>query len=339
MTDGKSLATAATVLTGGAVPPAWADSVPRTVDIGGIPMSALVSEVPRPRAVVVALHGGAVTSAYFDQRTQPRQSLLATGAALGFTVIALDRPGYGASAPYADRMATVASRLDLAYATIDGFLAGRSRGAGVFVLAHSMGCVLAVQMAADERGRDLLGLEIAGIGLRPHAEADTFMGPLTRGAPTEASPTAATEESARVNLRDLLWRPPHLYPAGAAAALALSNSPRYEGSDVRRWIDSFPGLAARVRIPVHYTLGDHERVWSTGPAALAEVAALFTASPRVAAVEQPDAGHNLSLGLSAMAYHLKVLSFAEECVLARENAGAIPHEGSAPHGSAPHEEG
>jgi len=36
--------------------------------------------------------------------------------------------------------------------------------------------------------------------------------------------------------------------------------------------------------------------------------------------EQAEAGHNLSLGLSALAYHLKVLSFAEECVLGRENS-------------------
>lgn len=313
MTAGNSLAPVTPA------PFAGAAAVTRIADTRPIPMSALVSEVSRPRAIVIALHGGAVTSAYFDQRTQPRQSLLRAGAALGFTVIALDRPGYGASAPYADRMATAASRVDLTYAAIDEFLAGRDRGVGVFVLAHSLGCALAIQMAADERGRDLLGLEISGIGLRPHADAATFMGPLTRGEP----PVAAA--AARANLRDLLWRPPHLYPAGAAAALALSSAPGYEGGDVGRWIGSFAGLAARVRIPVHYTLGDHERVWSSGPAALAEVAALFTASPRVVTVEQPEAGHNLSLGLSAMAYHLKVLAFTEECALAREHAGPAPH--------------
>jgi pimeloyl-ACP methyl ester carboxylesterase len=308
------------------------------VDVGGVAMSALVCEVPRPRAVVVALHGGAVTSAYFDQRTRPRQSLLEAGAALGFTVIALDRPGYGASAPYADRMATGENRLELAYAAIESLLDGRSRGAGVFVMAHSIGCALAVQLAADERGRDLIGLEISGIGLRPHTEADSFMGPLTRGEPTAIGPTAVPGTpgtvggpgTVRGNLRDLLWLPPHLYPAGAAAALPLSAAPGYEGGDVRRWIDSFPGLAARVRIPVHYTLGDHERVWSTGPAALADVAALFTAAPRVVTEEQPEAGHNLSLGLSAMAYHLKVLAFADECALAREYSSAAASRGSGP---------
>jgi hypothetical protein len=68
---------------------------------------------------------------------------------------------------------------------------------------------------------------------------------------------------------------------------------------------------------VHYTLGDHERVWRGGPAGLASIAGLFTASPRVVTDEQASAGHNLSLGLSAIAYHLKVLSFAEECIVSR----------------------
>ena len=141
-----------------------ARSVSRAVVVDGIPMSALMSEAPRPRAVVVALHGGAVTSGYFDSPVSPRLSLLTAGAALGFTVIALDRPGYGASAPYTERMPTVASRVGLAYATIESFLAGRPRGAGVFLMGHSMGCVLAVQMTADSRGRTCSAWRSPGSG-------------------------------------------------------------------------------------------------------------------------------------------------------------------------------
>ena len=144
-----------------------ARSVSRAVVVDGIPMSALMSEAPRPRAVVVALHGGAVTSGYFDSPVSPRLSLLTAGAALGFTVIALDRPGYGASAPYTERMPTVASRVGLAYATIESFLAGRPRGAGVFLMGHSMGCVLAVQMTADSRGRTCSAWRSPGSGCVP----------------------------------------------------------------------------------------------------------------------------------------------------------------------------
>lgn len=78
---------------------------PRVVLADGVPMSALVAEAPEPRAVVVALHGGATTSAYFDCPGHPELSLLHAGVAAGFTVVALDRPGYGASAPYPEAMA------------------------------------------------------------------------------------------------------------------------------------------------------------------------------------------------------------------------------------------
>ena len=46
------------------------------VDVDGVPMSARVAEAPEPRAVVVALHGGAVTSRYFDAPGRPWLSLL-----------------------------------------------------------------------------------------------------------------------------------------------------------------------------------------------------------------------------------------------------------------------
>jgi len=261
--------------------------------------------------VVVALHGGAVTSSYFDAPAHPRLSLLRTGAALGFTMIALDRPGYGASAAFADRMSTVADRVGLAYAAVGEFLTRRSRGVGVFLMAHSMGCVLALRMAADEQGADLLRLEIAGIGRRPHPKSAALMdAPLRQGRRPEHGPA----------MREMIWTPDHLYPDGAAAALGLSGSPGYEGDDVRGWTASFPALAARVRVPVRYCLGDHERVWLSGRAALTDIAALFSAS-RVVTDEQAGGGHNLSLGLSAMAYHLKVLAFADECALARSTPG------------------
>ena len=297
-----------------------------TVGVAGVPMSALVVAVPRPRAVVVALHGGAVTSAYYDSREPTRSSLLRVGAALGFTVIALDRPGYGASSPYPERMLTVGDRLDLAYGAIDGLLAERSRGAGVFVMAHSMGCVLAVQMAADPRGAALLGLEIAGTGRVPHPDA-AFMGQLTG---TDAPHPGQPRRPRRSALREALWTPGHLYPPGTDAALSSAPAPDYEGTDVRGWTAAFPALAASVRIPVHYTLGDHERVWSAGPSAFADIASLFVASPRVVTATQRDAAHNLSLGWSALSYHLKVLSFVEECVLRREHDGSESLAGDQP---------
>ncbi|PRC42659.1 alpha/beta hydrolase, partial [Mycobacterium sp. ITM-2017-0098] len=61
-------------------------------------MSGLVATVANPRAVIVAVHGGATSAAYFDCPGRPELSLLRAAAASGFTTIALDRPGYGTSA-------------------------------------------------------------------------------------------------------------------------------------------------------------------------------------------------------------------------------------------------
>lgn len=140
------------------------------------------------------------------------------------------------------------------------------------------------------------------------------------GKPRAAAALQARQRGQRAGpeLRHIVWGPSGLYPAGGASSAGLSfPAPAYEVHDVKRWVHDFPELAARVRIPLRYSLGDHERVWSSGPAALADIAAFFTAAPLVAVHEQAHAGHNLSLGLSAMAYHLTVLAFAEECAIAR----------------------
>ncbi|WP_312870316.1 alpha/beta fold hydrolase [Streptomyces himalayensis] len=284
--------------------------VPRVVDVDGIPLSALVCEAPRPRAVIVALHGGGTTSMYFDCPGHPRLSLLRTGAALGFTVVALDRPGYGASADYAAKVTDTARRVDLGHAAVEELLAGRSRGAGVFLLAHSAGCELAVRMASDERGRELLGLAIGGFGRELDAHAKQVLDRTDEEAGGDVRPARGR--------RAVLWGPSRLYAPDVYRGAAISSpSPPYETED-RPWRTEYPELAARLRIPVHISLGDHETVWRSGPAALAEIASLFTASPRVSVNEQTESGHNLSLGLAALAYHLKVLSFVEECAVRRE---------------------
>ncbi|WP_210588568.1 alpha/beta fold hydrolase [Streptomyces sp. GESEQ-35] len=286
------------------------------VEIDGIPLSYRASRVHQPRAVVLALHGGGTDSSYFDCPGRPRLSLLHTGAALGFTVIALDRPGYGASHAHQEKLTDPARRVELTYAALDQLLTSGPYGAGVFLMAHSAGSELAIRMAAEQRGTALLGLEIAGTGRQHHPRFT---------ARWAEHGEIGVRRPARRRMRDLLWGPSRLYPPDVFGGTAISaTSPAYE-FEARDWVREFAELAARVRIPVQYTLGDHEAVWRPGPPGLAEIAALFTASPRVRLGEQPDSGHNLSLGYAARAYHLRVLSFAEECAVRRENAD--PAEG------------
>lgn len=278
----------------------------RVVIVDGVPMSGLLAEAPEPAGVVVALHGGATTAAYFDCPGHPDLSLLRTAPQLGFTALALDRPGFGSSALYESEFASTPRRVEMTYRAVDAMLGTRERGAGIFVLAHSAGGELALQLAAHERGADLLGLEIAGTGLRYQPAAVQALVGVTRPGIT-------------AGLRELLWEPADLYPDGVANSVRVKSgpiSPGYEAAVVTNWRRDFPELAARVRVPVRYTLGEFERVWSTEPDRVAAVAALFTAAPRVVTHRQDGGGHNLSLGHIAPTYHRSALQFARECTLA-----------------------
>lgn len=279
---------------------------PRVVLVDGVPMSGLMAAVDEPRAVLVAFHGGASTAAYFDCPGHPRLSLLRTAAALGFTAVALDRPGYGSSAPYPDAMERPEQRVALASGAIDKVLGDSPRGAGMFLVGHSAGCEMAVRLAADdEAARSVIGLELAGTGTSYSDDTAEIM----KAATTTGRPTG---------LREVLWQPAYLYPPDVLSGMTNSSGgARYEVDTTRTWPRrDFPTLAAQVRVPVHFSAAEHERVWKSDPATLHEISAMFTASPRVVINQQAGTGHNISLSHSAAAYHLRVLSFVEECVVA-----------------------
>jgi pimeloyl-ACP methyl ester carboxylesterase len=284
-----------------------------------VPMSALVAEPEHPedsKAVIVAIHGGGTTAVYFDCPGHPALSLLRTGAAHGFTVVALDRPGYGSSAPYPEAMARPEQRVDLAYGAVDRILGlgpqARPRGAGLFLMGHSGGCELAMRMASEggaERGssrsQGLLGIELAGTGRHYHPAAREML-------------LTASRERRPSGLRELLWHPERLYPAEVlTGATVAPSAPAYEGQIVSDWArQTFPALAPAVRVPVQFTVAEYEKVWQTDTSALAEITALFSGSPRFSVNRQPAAGHNISLGHSAADYHARVFSFVQECLAA-----------------------
>lgn len=277
---------------------------PRVVMVGAVPMSALVAAVPEPKAVIVAIHGGATSAAYFDCPGRPDLSLVQTAAANGFTVIALDRPGYGASSLYQDTMSEPATRVSLAAGAVDKILADGPRGAGIFVFAHSLGCELALRMTVEGGRDDILGVELAGTGLRYCPAAKEML-------------SNATLTRRPVGLRELLWEPADLYPPDVLTGALSAPGVAYEGRVTANWSRrDFPDLAARVGVPVQYSAAEHERVWDTSAAALTDIAELFSSSPRVEFNEMPNSGHNLSVGLSAQTYHLRVLTFVEECIVA-----------------------
>ncbi len=274
--------------------------------VDGVPMSALVATAPDPRAVLVAIHGGATSAAYFDCPGHPELSLLRAAAADGVTAIALDRPGYGASAFYHDRMTDPATRVGFALGAVDKMLGETARGAGIFVLAHSAGCELGLRLAIDDRTTDILGVELSGTGLRYSEDAKAVI-------------AAATVTSRPAGLRDLLWQPTDIYPPEVLTGGLSAPGAPYEVDVTANWPRrDFPEVAGQVTVPVEFSVAEHEQVWESSGGAADAIAALFTSSPRVVINEMPASGHNLSVGWTAGEYHRRVLAFLDECAARNE---------------------
>ena len=285
-----------------------ADPRPRVVLVDGIPMSGLVAQAKDPRAVIVAVHGGGTSAAYFDCPGRPELSLLRSAVTAGVTAIALDRPGYGASALHQQEFLDAERRVASAFGAVDKMLSGGRQQAPLFLVGHSAGCELAVRMAVSDRSDEVVGLSISGTGLRYCTEALAII-------------KDATLTSRPSGLRDLLWEPTELYPPEVLTGALSAPGAHYEAKVTANWPRrDFRELAARVTAPVQFSVAEHEKVWESTPQANAEILTLFSGAQRVELNEMPDSGHNLSVGLSAEQYHQRVLAYLDECLSAAGGA-------------------
>ncbi|GAX58021.1 thioesterase [Streptomyces olivochromogenes] len=285
---------------------------PVALAAGDVTLSALIAQPSGPpRATVVAVHGGGMSAGYFDGQAHPDVSLLALGARLGYTMVAVDRPGYGLSAADAPSGQTLAEQSAALHAALR-HLAGRAEtGAGVFLLAHSFGGKLALTYAACQAGDPdpavppLLGLDISGLG------RDYAIDP-------ENGPDPHQHRHWKRNWGALRFYPPNTFRE--AEGLVAPMPPR-EQAEALQWPRRFPVAAAAVQVPVRLTFAEQELWWHHDEDTVADLAAHFASAPSAAVDRQPGAGHNISLGWAARTYHLRAFAFFEEC-LARRSAGA-----------------
>ncbi|MDJ0466259.1 alpha/beta hydrolase [Streptomyces sp. H27-C3] len=284
---------------------------PVSLPAGDLTLSALLA-VPDgpPRGTIVAVHGGGTSAAYFDGQAHPDVSLLTLGARLGYTVVAVDRPGYGASAaqlPGGQTLTEQATALRMALRHLGDHC---GTGTGMFMLAHSFGGKLALAYAAGADERDsslpaLLGLDISGLGHTYLDDPSQFLG-------------ANRHSGWKRNWGALRYYPPNTF---READTMVGPMPVHERTEAGRWPLRFAELAGRVRVPVRLTFAECELWWRNDEESLTDLAAGFTAAPLVRVDRQPGAGHNISLGWAARAYHLRAVAFFEEC-LGRQAAGA-----------------
>ncbi|MFG2991706.1 alpha/beta hydrolase [Streptomyces sp. NPDC048257] len=267
---------------------------PYTLNAAGITLSALLALPPDqapPRSTILAIHGRGMRAAYWN-------SFVPLATSLGHAVLAVDRPGYGDSADQLPEGQTLAGQAETLHAALKEHCAAHDIGAGVFLLGHSDGGKVALHTAAADGGAPLLGLDASGVGYHYNPEALHFPSTLGGGA------------------TKLNWGPLNLYPRGTfqASRTLLAATPPRESAETLRWPGQYEALAPHIRIPVRLTFAQHEAWWHLDAPTLSAMTSRLTAAPTVTVDHLPAAGHNISLGHTAPAYHLRVLTFLEDCL-------------------------
>ncbi|WP_427924370.1 alpha/beta hydrolase [Streptomyces sp. cg40] len=269
-----------------------------TVDAGGIALSGLLAQpTTPPRALLIALHGGGMRAGYFHGRADPATSLLALAASCGYAALALDRPGYGHSAAQLPTGMGLSDQADRLRAAARAYRLSRSCGAGVFLVGHSMGGKAALRVASGWTDGGLLGVDVSGVGNKWSATAQRVNG-----------------RAGRLSHR-MHWGPLALYPPGTfrLADALITPVPEEEAREIPDWPKAYPEVARDIRVPVRFTFAEHEQWWCSDPHTVRAMLGRL-GSPLARSEHLASAGHNISLGRTARAYHLRVLAFLEECI-------------------------
>lgn len=287
-----------------------------TVEVDGLTItaSAAGSDPTGTKPLVVALHGGTYTARYFDVAGSAAGSFLDTAAAHGYRVIAFDRPGYGGSTPLAPEQNTFERHAALLSAAISQ-VAEREGARRVFLVGHSIGGMIALMIAVAAGTTahpdfDLIGVSATGMGaVIPPGGAAEALGSL----PADLTVDLPYDERDKV-----MFGPAQTWTdqARTQAHASYAPTPVRELIQAPAWPrEHLPGLAPRVRVPLHNALAEHDALWDSSPANVAAFAAMFTSAPFVQAAVARGTGHSIDHHRLGHALHLRQLAFAQECAV------------------------
>lgn len=276
--------------------------------LSGRRTDAVVAVGPGGRGpLIVALHGGSYSSAFFDV---PGYSLLDRAANAGCDAIALDRPGYRDSSLIADRNDTLvanAERLDAVIARL--WEQAPDDTPGVVLIGHSIGAAIAILIAGRHLCWPLLGIALSGIGMVFPAN----------GPPFERKQVTVERVDVPLALKnDVMFGPAGTYAPDAPAIAAVANEPAVylEIADINCWWPAHAEeMCAKVQVPVHYRQGEHDIVWSQLPEDFDRFQAAFGNAPVVDADITRHAGHSIDLHLVGAAFQAEQIAFAKACAV------------------------
>jgi pimeloyl-ACP methyl ester carboxylesterase len=273
--------------------------------------ASLPEPMASPRPLVIAIHGGTYTSAYFDVAGH---SLLDRAARNGIMAIAIDRYGYG-NTPFIDDMSILGQAARLSGALNVLWTQYRGAARGVVLIGHSIGAAITLGVASSPGELPLLGVAVSGIGVRT---------PSTHSAMWNSLPDLPTVQMPATVKDQLMFGNPGSFDPAVAAASHAADAPvpKAELVDiVGGWQEQAAAVCSRVRVPVHYRQGEHDRLWIVDQGEVEAFARRFVAAPSVDAAMIRNTGHCMDFHAIGPALQLQQLAFALQCAVATVSSG------------------
>ncbi|KAL2146546.1 hypothetical protein VTI28DRAFT_3437 [Corynascus sepedonium] len=301
---------------------------------------------PEFKPLMVGLHGGSYTSAYFDVDEKHTAALVSNS--LGVPWVAVDRPGYGGSTSFyripegSSYTETLGQWLHHEILPAVWRQFGEPQGCNsVVLLCHSLGVPGGVIAAAElsqqeaETGQPaaypLAGIIMSGFGTQTIGNSSSGDNGNSndkdshRDAKEQASKSAADEQKEEEELihfspevKDAMLLPQGTCDASIYTHTARLNAPlpARERDDALATSSRFHDYwAPRVRVPILVGMAERDRFWRGDEAHVRDLVAAFTASPKVEGSLIRGAPHNLEMSYWAHSWYTRCFGFGLECAV------------------------
>jgi len=278
---------------------------------------------PSP-TVQILLAGATYNRSYWDFPHQPDvYSYVRRAAAAGYTTLALDRPGTGASSHPSGALLTNATEASAVHQVVNAARLGKlspTPFTRVLLAGHSYGSVIAWYEAATYSDVDALLITGMAHEFQPTAAIPgaAALIPQSSDSHFATRPFDPTYLTTRSGFRQVLWHGDHDDPSVISADEATKDT-----VTTAELADTLVAQAApttdAITVPVLAAAGQQDLAYA---AAISHEAAHYPHSPCVAIHLQPDAGHDLNLSPHAPDWFTAALAWATHALAP---TGTPPH--------------